>query len=228
LIPKGIKSPGFRDLGLFPGLTRVGVRSRVDECRKFERAHDRPFFAAGEGRAATDVVWRAAVRAEAAVGAGLEAATVIQDITAFFQHVRHDLLLRRCEVLGFPLWMARLAIHLYRSPRRLTMFGAVGEEVVPNRGIPPGCAWAMTLVKIYYLAAFDALVLQHPAVEISVYVDDLQFSAVGKAAQVISRIHDAVVDSQILVEDRLKSEFARHKASASLPSAQPPEEYVEF
>eukprot|EP00973_Karenia_brevis_P052428 7285334-Karenia_brevis.AAC.1 len=74
LIPK--KGPGYRDIAIFPGITRLCTKARVPITREWEIQHDRSYFAAGVARGAPDVVWRAAVRAESACTKGGAAAAI--------------------------------------------------------------------------------------------------------------------------------------------------------
>ena len=56
---------GTRPLGFFQSLVRVRMRVRKPLFNQWERdVGERGLFAAGSGRAATDVVWRQAARAE--------------------------------------------------------------------------------------------------------------------------------------------------------------------
>ena len=59
-------------------------------CRKWEAENDEPFFAAAAERAEPDSVWRAAMRAEAAVETGKNAVVVTQDMKTFFQTIDHE------------------------------------------------------------------------------------------------------------------------------------------
>ena len=93
-------------------------------------------------------MWRASVRAEAAVNKGQVAAVATQDMRAFFQSIDHSLLIKRAEEQGFPLELVRLAIDAYCAPRWLYTKAAIAEPVEPNCGIAPGCALATTMVKL--------------------------------------------------------------------------------
>ncbi len=65
LLPK--PRGGHRAVATFVSLYRLWNRIRRDEVRRWEASVDRPYFAAGSGRAPQDAVWRQAARAEAAV-----------------------------------------------------------------------------------------------------------------------------------------------------------------
>eukprot|EP00973_Karenia_brevis_P092950 12414827-Karenia_brevis.AAC.1 len=137
LLPK--KGPGYRDIALFAGMVRVCTRARVPYCKRWEADNDRAYFAAGSLRSAPDVVWRTAVSCEAAASSKQPCAAVLWDMKSFFQMLRHRRLLLRAEAANFPMVLARLAVRLYRAPRRLSLGKLVGpEKVTPSRGVAPG------------------------------------------------------------------------------------------
>ena len=77
--------------------------------------------------------------------------------------------------------LARLAVRLYRAPRRLTVGGTVTEAVRPNRGVLPGCGWAMALIKAHYREPFVEIMRAHLGVALNVVVDDIQITACGSS-----------------------------------------------
>ena len=217
LIPK--KNGSLRDLGLFAGFLRVCTKARGEVCRQWERENDRPFFACGAARSTTDTVWRAAVRAEAAQASGQAAAAVLQDMEAFYQSVDHEKLLLQAALHGFPLPLLRLALHLYRGPRHLLLGRGVAPPAWPTRGVLPGCAWAGTLVKVYYLTALDAFTLRHPRVELDVYVDDIQLAAQGTESAVVDLLAEATLDLNDVVEKEIRSKLVPAKAAVVASTA---------
>ena len=114
LIPK--KGQGYRDLVLFAGMIRCCTKARANYCVRWEEQNDRDYFACGRRRSAPDVVWRAAVKAEAATQSQLHAAAVLWDMSSFFQMIRHQPLLSRSRAANFPIEIARMAVRLYRTP----------------------------------------------------------------------------------------------------------------
>ena len=89
---------------------------------------------------------------------------------------------------------------------------SIAEAVIPNRGMPPRCSWACTLVKVYYLAAFDAFVCRHPRVDLDVYVDDLQCSASGTGEAIRTYLTEATEDLNHLVEHQIEARLVPTKA----------------
>ena len=129
-------------------------------------------------------------------------------MTSFFQMLRHGPMLQRARASGFPMPMARLAVRLYRAPRRLALSGAVADcAIAPNQGVAPGCAWATTMVKVYCLAPFDAVVGRHPRAVFDVYIDDVMISAEGSGEQ-------AVADSIVAAADDARATIARDIGAA--------------
>ncbi len=56
----------------------------------WERAHDRPYFFAGQARGADVAAWRQAARAEAAAYATASYAQSLLDVVKAFEAVPHD------------------------------------------------------------------------------------------------------------------------------------------
>ena len=90
------------------------------------------------------MVWRAAVKAEVIVAEDQAAGVILWDMSSFFQIIRHRRLMRRARDTEFPMVIARMAVALYRSERRLCMGKSLGRVgVKPNRGVAPGCTFAI-------------------------------------------------------------------------------------
>ena len=217
LIPK--KNGKLRDLGLFAGLIRTCTKARNDVCRQWEAQNDRSFFACGTARSTMDVVWRAAVRAEGSHAEGHSAAAVLEDMEAFYQAIGHQRLLQQAELHGFSLILLRLAIHMYRGPRHLMLGRSVAAPARPTKGAVPGCTFACTLVKVYYLSSFDQFVIRRPLVLLDVFVDDLQVAAQGTDALVLSLLTEATADLGQIVENELLTKLVPAKAAVVASSS---------
>ena len=197
LIPK--KSGGLRDLVVLPGFIRVCSKARAPYCKQWEHDHERSYFAAGSNRAATDVVWRAGIRCEAAQETQ-QAAAILWDLASYFQMIRHRRLLLRASSTGFPLPICRLAIRLYRAKRFLKLGCAVAENGIrPNRGVAPGCNFACTLIKVYCLEGMDAFVENNRDIDTDMYIDDLQLARVGCTEQVVQRLVEAADELHFII-----------------------------
>ena len=89
----------------------------------------------------------------------------------------------------------------------------------PTHGVLPGCAWAGTLVKVYYLTALDALTARHPRIELDVYVDDIQIAAQGTDSAVVDWLAEASLDFNDVVEKEIQSKLVPAKAAVVASTA---------
>ncbi len=198
---------GHRAIASLVGLYRLWTRLRREEARNWEAANDRPYFAAGKGRGPQDAVWRQAARAEAAVSARRHAATVLWDMSSFFETVRRLPLWHRAKRLGFPLVILRVALNAYAAPRALSMNGALARPLAARDGVLAGCGLAMTLTKVFVVEALDRVVaalsppplLPPPTMPeeeqdaiVDLYVDDIAATAEGTSSEVVKKMTRAV------------------------------------
>eukprot|EP00973_Karenia_brevis_P046399 6433519-Karenia_brevis.AAC.1 len=134
--------------------------------------------------------------------------------------VRHRRLLQRAERTNFPAVLCRLAIQLYRAKRHLKLGSMVAESGIrPNRGVAPGCTFAMTLIKVYVVEDMDRFVSQHPRVAFDMYVDDITLSRQGSTERVITDIDEAADELHAVIQQELKAELAYAKAAVVASSA---------
>ena len=80
----------------------------------------RPYWANAGGQSVEDVVWRQAVKAEAAVGRGEEAAASLQYLSAHFERFRLPLLAERAHKHGADPVVGRRCINTYQNQRHLS------------------------------------------------------------------------------------------------------------
>ena len=164
---------GYRPIGVCSSFYRLWGRLRRKQCDAWEASHDRPYFAAGSWRSPVDPVWRAGVRAELAVGDQRKSvASILWDITKFYENFSHAELAGKCKQLGFEIALVRVALVQYRAPRYITLGGFVCAGLSPSQGIIAGCALATTFVKVYTAIECDHLVLTFPLVRFDIFVDD--------------------------------------------------------
>ncbi len=194
LLPK--PRGGHRAVATFVSIYRIWNRLRREEVRRWEGTLERPYFAAGSGRAPQDAVWRQAARAEAAVASSGCSATVLWDLAAFFETIRRRPLWHRAERLGFPMAIAAVAFNAYGSARILSLAGALSSPLMARDGIPAGCGFAMAFTEAYCVEAFDraveslAVLASVPPI-LTVYVDDIAITAEGSATQVVQALTEA-------------------------------------
>ncbi len=189
--PKG----GLRPIGILPGVYRLWAKARREEADAWEAAHLRPYFSSAKGNGPLDTLWRMTARHEAGVAEDQQAGIVADDLAAFFETVSRETLMREAQALGYPAPVLRAALAAYAAPRMLTLQGRVARELYPTVGVVAGCSLAMSLVKLFYLRAFDGLASRAPpAVTIDVHVDDVTIAAVGNPRQVIADLAAARAD----------------------------------
>ena len=49
---------------------------------------------------------------------------------------------------GYPLWLLKLSIELYKLPRALALAGATSEALEVEQTTPAGCGFATTLLMV--------------------------------------------------------------------------------
>ena len=182
--------------------------------------HDQPFLAAGKGRSAQDAVWRQALRAEAAVAQGRHAATVLWDLSKFFEYLSHSRLWDEGLRLRFPVALLRLSLSMFASKRILRAeggFALVGRAI---RGLPPGHAFADAMVQLYYVRAFAEYTVRHPRTDLNVYYDDLTLAnEADEEQETAAAIGVAATDLYGVVLDTLECAVNWEKESVTASSA---------
>ncbi len=205
---------GHRLVGKLAAAYRVWSKARRPHAEEWEARHDRPFFASAAGCGPVDAVYRQAMRQESAGAAGQAAATVLEDMEAFYETVDRDLLVEEARILGYPTCLIRASLAAYAAPRMITHGRYVSREVHPRRGIIAGCSFATTLVKVFYLRRLDQLSKEIPAsVKVDAYIDDLALTAEGPRARVgadLAVAHRALI--RALTRD-LHCKIARQKTA---------------
>ena len=92
---------GLRPIGLYPSVYRLWARLCRRECRAWELAHRRDYFACSVKCSCIDPVWRQGVRAEASASGG-SAAYVLWDGVKFYESFVWQKMLERGTRLGSP------------------------------------------------------------------------------------------------------------------------------
>jgi hypothetical protein len=216
LIPK--KCGKLRDIGLLAGMLRVCTRARKGICDEWKARNDRDYFACGKGRSPTDVIWRTSVQAEASAASGQTAAALHWDMRAYFQGIKHRRLLDCAKLNGFPMHLARLAIAIYRMPRRLALGSEISDAVYPNQGVLPGDTFADSLIRVYTISPYDSFVRRNPSIDFMSYVDDLQIAACGDERDVLNNIEQAADELEEAVVCQMKASLAEQKSAITASS----------
>ena len=148
MLPK--PTAGFRPIVLLSSLYRLWAQLRKAEPRitKWYHDHDRPYFACGQGRAADTVVWRQAIKQEAARGADRSFATLLWDARKFFEKFSIRLLWERGRAMGFPTEILAAICNMYQTERYIRAQGFYLSAGFARCGLPAGCGWAEIVVRI--------------------------------------------------------------------------------
>ncbi len=210
MIPKARK--GHRAIAAFVSFYRLWAKVRKPYVDAWQAANDRPYLAAGKGRAPADIVWRQAVRAETSVAARDGAAgTLLWDMSSFFERINRRKLRRRLVMLEFPLPLARLALAAYAGPRVLSMAGAVSQVLYAWTGVAAGCGLAGAFIQAYVVPPFDHMVLDIRSnfgdrLRFTGYIDDLGLGATGTPMEV----EHALKEGSIILGDVVSNELDCH------------------
>ncbi len=122
----------------------------------------------------------------------MASAVVLDDLEAFFETINRNILIEEAQRLGVPLAILRASLAAYVGPRMITLNGRAAKELHARHGVLPGCTFATTYVKIFYVRRLDALVTRLPeGVDLDVYIDDIALSAEGTTADVVTKLAEA-------------------------------------
>jgi len=184
LLPK--PQGGWRPIGLLPSITRWWMRARLDEVRRWQARHERPFFYASSGKAADVAAWKQAARSElAASRSGLAYACLMLDMVKAFERVPHDWLVVQAVRYGYPLAILRLSLGAYRMERVVTVDNVCARPMLPARGITAGSVHATVELRLLLLQWLDEALACNPRLlTATVYVDDVALECSGAEAQV--------------------------------------------
>ncbi len=93
---------------------------------------DRQYFANRAGSSYQNVVWRQAVLDEARVSGVGEAGAVLWDMSSFYERVPLGLLGERGAKWNVNTMFARVALNVYRGPRRIGYANIVSAEILAD------------------------------------------------------------------------------------------------
>jgi hypothetical protein len=212
---------GRRPIMLAPAFYRWWTRARRPVAQAWEDANDQPFFSAGKGRSAVDLVWRRAVAAEVDAASRRSSITGLWDVAKFFERVIHALLVRRGIRCGAPMRLLRVCIRMYRSPRYLAIKPFVARPLWATVGVAAGCGFATTWIKVYTLQPFlDAMVSIASALPRSVrwhadiFIDDLQMDVAADSDDAaLSALDEVASNFLCMITDEMHADLACSKAS---------------
>ncbi len=173
---------GFRPTGLFVSLYRLWGRARRPYAKAWEERNGRRYFGSTEFSGAVDMVFRQAFRAEAAVGEGQVCATLLWDMTKFYESFDLHRLKACAGRLGFPVAITLLATRAYHSPRYVTLGGFSDGPWHARKGVIAGCSLATSFVKVYSMESYDKLPLS-PSTDFLIISAMIVLAVLGRAGQ---------------------------------------------
>ena len=180
LLPKS--SGGLRPIQLYATIVRAWHRTRREDVRAWRRRlHGRyQWVNTRQGADPLDVVWRDTVAAVTEAPRDVFTLCVLSDIGKCFEHVPWEGLFHASRAAGYPSAILRVPTSVYAAPRVLMLGRAVCAPLYPSRGIGPGSALATDELSLYLGPVSLAWAQRHPALSVSLHVDDIATSATGK------------------------------------------------
>ena len=215
LIPKQKSAAAaFRGIGLLPSLYRAWARMRQGYVRDWESQHLHPVMGHQKGRSITEIIYVQAARQESQrwTDSRVHTATLLWDMSNYYEHLNRDLLLQRSSDLDFPMALARVSCNVYQSARIVSLQGYSVRVGQPQRGIPAGCGYATFYVQCYSLRPMLNWQARHQSVSGSLFIDDITAGTMGiSVGEVVSNIVGAARDLSTVVADELECSIAVSK-----------------
>ncbi len=205
------KSGGHRGIGNLTSTYRVWSKARRPWAQRWEDEHQRPYFAASRGVGPIDAVYRQALRHEAAAAEARDSVVILDDLESFYETINREVLVKEAQVLNFPLVILRASLAAYVGPRMLTLDGRASKELHAQNGILPGCTFATTYVKLFYLRRLDAVAAELPPEAVmDIYIDDVAIAADGDGSDLI----EAAISARDAVRKALTADLGCRIAEA--------------
>ena len=203
----------MRSIGLVPSLYMHWCRVRQYVARQWEGNNKSPLLGHQGGRSIMETTFLQALRGESAVARGEHTGAFMWDLANFYEYIDHELLWSRAQQRGFPLALLAITLNQARA-KRLLGFGDVAVDArFPRRGLAAGDGFATTLVQVYALDPLEQWQARHPAVPLSMFIDDLLCGTCAPEEHVVAgRLTAAAADLNGMVEQELGCKVAQHKS----------------
>ena len=211
-IPKA--TTGFRTIGLFSAFYRTLIRAVTDQFRAWEQVHSRTFFSFIAGRSAVMTVWAQAALQEVTTVIGKpSAATILWDLSDFYEGMSRTKLLCRAGQQHFPAAPTYLSIAAYSGERILQLHGLATSAGYPTRGVVAGCGLATFHVQAYHGPPMQRLVDTQPRMALNIHIDDLTLTSNERSDDlVVEHIARGAAALQSVIEQELDSSISVAKA----------------
>ena len=207
-------------MALFPIMYRLWAKCRKNKADAWENDHPRAFFACGKQRSAGDAVYRRAIAAEAAARSGNRsdkqegAATFVWDMKSLYEKFCHGKMKQRAHKHDFDPVITEVTLAAYKSARFLVdSGGATTLAGYASSGMPAGCIFATTWVKIYCLDAFDSVTAEFLLLRLDAYIDDIASSATGEHNSIIDTLGEGSDALLAAIDVDLKCALAADKCT---------------
>ena len=181
------KKSGYRVVGNLPTFYRIYARTRLTTVRDWEKEHPSDLFWASAGKGADVAVHAAATAADLACARGLHAAAALVDIFKCFEVLDHNVIIRKCKIIGFPMDVLAIALSMYSSARYLILNGAMGGPAYTHKGITAGCGFACFILRATMQADIVIFYNQHCkpfGTILQIFVDDLMLLQTGTLKEI--------------------------------------------
>ena len=132
--------------------------------------------------------WKQAARGELAASTSIPAGYchALLDSVKAFDKVTRWLLIREGVELGYPLWLLRLSMSVYRMKRVIRVATTVSRELLPRCGITAGSGFACAEMKVVMIRMVDRARHLYRTIVSTLFVDDLAAEHTGPHAQIQS------------------------------------------
>ena len=113
----------------------------------------------GENGSAIDAVWRQCVVAEAAGHGRQFCATLLWDLTSFYEYMDRHQVQEQALAAHIPHQIVRCSLQMYGSFRYVSYCNVVVAAYYPRSGVVAGCAHATMYVQVYGGPHYESFVL---------------------------------------------------------------------
>ena len=191
------------------------MKCRKQQIVQWESTIAQPFLAADAGRGSLSLIWKYAVKAEAAVARGQHFGGFLWDLARMFDQIGHCRAVVRARQLGLSESLIRASMCAYRNARFVKLNEATACGIDCKRGVAPGCALATTWAKIVVaqgLADIAARQGKDGSIDFAVYVDDFSVAAAADdPARLVAKLKQFAEELRDFIQDDLKGVIAADK-----------------
>ncbi|CAE7038352.1 unnamed protein product [Symbiodinium natans] len=166
-----------RPIGLTPVPYRLWAKIRWPVFEKWlrEYAATQDWDRAKKGLSSLDVALRRKLSHEILHRKKRHSVTVLLDLKAFYENVRHDNFVNQAISLKVPPLILNAAMSLYSAQRLISAEHCVSGPIKPTKGLVAGCPFAPGLSKIPFDEILRPAWVSGLAKTIDLYIDDTSF-----------------------------------------------------